>query len=120
MAIPINGGDNIDATLGPLSTSLEGIELFMETILAAKPWVVDPSLVPIPWNKSAKLADQLHGKRLKIAVMWNDGVVLPHPSVTRALTTMVERLKAIDNVEIVDWKPHRHDLAWEIIVRTPC
>ena len=91
----------------------------METVLAAKPWFTEPSLVPIPWQKSANLADQLHGKRLKIAVMWDDEVVIPHPSVTRALTMMVDRLKAIDNVEIVDWKPHRHACAWETIVSIP-
>ena len=91
----------------------------METVLAAKPWFTEPSLVPIPWQKSANLADQLHGKRLKIAVMWDDGVVIPHPSVTRALTMMVDRLKAIENVDIVDWKPHQHAHAWEIIVSAP-
>lgn len=90
----------------------------METVLAAKPWFTEPSLVPIPWHKSTNLTDQLHGKRLKIAVMWDDGVVIPHPSITRALTMMVDRLKAIDNVEVVEWKPHRHAYAWEIIVGT--
>ena len=91
----------------------------MNTILAAKPWVIDPTLMPVPWQKSTDLADQLHGKRLKIAVMWDDGVVIPHPSVIRALTMVVDRLKAIDDVEIVDWKPHRHAYAWEIIVSAP-
>ena len=91
----------------------------MQTVLAAKPWITEPSLVPIPWQKSTNLADQLHGKKLKIAVMWNDGVVIPHPSVTRALTMMVDQLKAINDVEIVDWKPHRHAYAWDIIVSAP-
>ena len=91
----------------------------MKTVLAAKPWFTEPSLVPIPWQKSTNLADQVHGKSLKIAVMWDDSVVIPHPSVTRALTMMVDRLKATDDVEIVDWKPHRHAYAWDIIVSAP-
>ena len=101
-----------------MSTSLEGIELFMKTVLAAKPWMMDPALVAMPWRNNEKLVDQLYGKTLKIGVMWSDGVVTPHPSVTRALTTMVKRLKRVKNVEIIDWKPYKHGLAWEIIVRS--
>ena len=113
-----NGGSYIDAANGPLSTSLEGIELFMETVLAAKPWLTDPGLVAMPWRESEKLTDHLYGKKLKIAIMWSDNVVTPHPSVTRALTAMSSRLKSISNVEVVDWKPYDHGLAWEIIVRS--
>ena len=104
--------------MGPLSTSLKGVELFMETVLAAKPWIIDPTLVTMPWRKSEKLTNHLYGKRLKIAVMWSDNMVTPHPSVTRALTTMSSRLKNIGDVDVVDWKPYEHGMAWEIIVRS--
>ncbi|KAL8792910.1 MAG: hypothetical protein Q9195_004487 [Heterodermia aff. obscurata] len=110
-----NGGSYIAATDGPLSTSLEGIELFMETVLAAKPWFTDTALVAMPWRKTEKLDDHLYGKKLKIAIMWSDNVVTPHPSVTRALTAMSSQLKSISNVEVVEWKPYEHRLAWEII-----
>ena len=111
-----NGGSYIAAANGPLSTSLKGIEMFMETVLAAKPWLTDPTLVALPWRKSEKLTDHLYGKKLKIAIMWSDSVVTPHPSVTRALTIISSQLKNIDNVEVVDWTPYEHGLAWEIIV----
>ena len=88
----------------------------METVLAAKPWIIDPTLVPMPWRKSEKLDNQLYGEELKIAVMWSDNIVTPHPSVTRALTTLSTRLKNMGNVKVVDWKPYEHGLAWEIIV----
>ena len=39
----------------------------------------------------------------------------PHPPVTRALREIVEKLKSIQSVEIVDWKPYKHEFAWEII-----
>ena len=99
-----------------MSTSLEGIELFMKTVLAPKPWMMDSTLIAMPWRSSEKLVDQLYGKTLKIGIMWTDGVVTPHPSVTRALKMMETRLKTVDNVEIVDWKPWKHRLGWEIIV----
>ena len=56
-------------------------------------------------------------KKLKIAVMWVDGVVHPHPPVTRALRELVEKLKLVDVFEIVEWKPYKHDLAHELEVR---
>lgn len=49
--------------------------------------------------------------------MWDDEVVRPHPPVRRALREVVEKLRAIDTIEVVDWKPLRHAEAWEIIAR---
>ena len=34
--------------LDPLSISLDGITLFMRTVLDAEPWIPDPSVVPLP------------------------------------------------------------------------
>lgn len=84
----------------------------MKTVIDGKPWIKEPSLVALPWREPAPLA----GKKLKIAVLWDDGVVKPHPPVTRALEQVVEKLKAGGNVEIVDWNPYKHDEAWAIIV----
>lgn len=47
--------------------------------------------------------------------MWHDGVVQPHPPVTRALRLLVEKLKQLPSVEITEWKPYLHDEAWAII-----
>jgi len=108
----MGGAEQILPTIGPLSTSLEGCKLFTKTLINAKPWYKEPSLFPFPWNDE----EFFKGKRLKIAILWDDGVVKPHPPVTRALHQIVDKLKAKGNVEIVDWKPYQHDLAWEIIV----
>ncbi len=106
------GQEQIIATIGPLSTSLAGCEIFIKTIIKAKPWYKEPSLVPFPWNTE----NLFPSKKVKVGVIWDDGVVKPHPPVTRALKQMVEKLKASGNFEIVEWKPYKHDLAWEIIV----
>jgi amidase len=107
------GEEQIIPTIGPLSTSLEGCKLFIKTIIDAKPWYREPALLPFPWKED----DFFKGKKLKVAVLWDDGVVKPHPPVTRALKQIVEKLKGKENIEIVEWKPYKHDLAWEIIVR---
>ena len=106
------GAEQIVPTIGPLSTSLEGCKLFIKAIIDAKPWFKEPALLPFPWKED----DFFAGKKLKIAVLWDDGVVKPHPPVTRALKKVVDKLKENENVEIVEWKPYKHDLAWELIV----
>ncbi|KAG9238029.1 amidase signature domain-containing protein [Amylocarpus encephaloides] len=105
------GEEQIVPSIGPLSTSLEGCKLFIKTIIDSKPWYREPSLLPFPWKEE----EFFKSKRLKIAVLWDDGVVKPQPPVTRALKQVVEKLKAKSNVEVVEWKPYKHDLAWEII-----
>lgn len=105
------GEEHILGTIGPLSTSFEGCKLFVKTVLAGKPWLNEPSLLPFEWRE---LKDR--EKKLKVAVMWDDGVVRVHPPVTRALKEVVDKLKASKNVEVVDWTPYKHDGAWEIIV----
>lgn len=104
------GEEHILGTIGPLSTSLEGCKLFVKTVVEGKPWLNDPSMMPFEWrNLTGK------GKKLKVAVIWDDGVVKVHPPVTRALKEVVEKLKASPNVEVIDWTPYKHDEAWEII-----
>lgn len=109
------GSEQIMPVCGPFSTTLEGVKLFMKTVLATKPWLSDPSLVPFPWRDQQSHLETRNGKKLKVGVMWSDEVVLPHPPVRRALREIVEKLRATDNIEVVDWKPLRHAEAWEIV-----
>ena len=106
------GTDNIKPVFGPLSTSIHGIKLFMQVLIDAKPWLVEPTLVPIPWRRD--LIEHPWVKKLKIGVMWDDEVVKPHPPVTRALKEVSDKLKTISGVEVIDWKPHDHEKAWSI------
>jgi Asp-tRNA(Asn)/Glu-tRNA(Gln) amidotransferase A subunit family amidase len=46
------GQEQIVPVIGPLSTSLEGIKIFMKTLIDQKPWLYEPSLVPIPWRET--------------------------------------------------------------------
>ena len=83
----------------------------MRTIIAARPWLTEPSLIPLPWSpmQISKTQD------LKIGVMWHDGVVTPHPPITRALKMLVDRLKHLPNVEVVEFPAYLHDEAWAIL-----
>lgn len=110
------GQEQIVPVVGPLSTSLEGVKLFMKTLIDAKPWIKEPSLIPIPWRTEAQLPVLPNGgKKLKIGVLYDDGVVRPHPPVLRALKEVVEKLGGVEGVDVVEWQPYKHDDAWTII-----
>jgi amidase len=83
----------------------------MQTIINAKPWLTEPALIPLPWSYQPISPTQ----KLKIGVMWHDGVVTPHPPITRALKRVVERLKKLPNVEVVDFEPYLHAESWAIL-----
>ena len=107
------GQDAILPVKGPLSTSLEGVKLFMQMVLTAKPWLTEPSLVPMPWD--AQAAIHAPEKPLKIAIMWSDGVVNSHSPITRALREVHDSLSKVPNVTVVDWTPWKHDYTCSII-----
>ena len=79
----------------------------MSTYLRYEPWVKDNYLVPLPW-RSVTLPP-----KLKIAVLWDDGIVRPHPPITRALKEVKAKLEAA-GMEIVNWVPEGHDECWNL------
>lgn len=112
------GEEQIVPVIGPISTSLEGVKVFTKTLIDQRPWLKQPDLIPVGWRDEVawlKKTDQ-GAKKLKIGVLSDDGVVRPHPPVLRAINEVVEKLKGVDGVEIVEWKPYKHDLAWDVIV----
>ena len=54
---------------------------------------------------------------MKIGGIWSEEIVTPHPPVRRALREVVSKLREVEGFEIVDWKPYKHDEAWEISSR---
>ena len=103
-------------TLGPMSPSLEAVELFMKTVVESEPWKTDLSLHQMPWRKVGPFLGASSGKKLTVGVMWDDGVVKPAPAITRALQEVVDKLKNVPNVEVIEWKPYKHDEAIEVLV----
>ncbi|KAF2715366.1 amidase [Pleomassaria siparia CBS 279.74] len=105
------GADTVESVLGPLSTSLSGLKIFMKTIINTQPWLNEPALIPIPWCDDIQLPSD---RPLRIGVIWHDGVVRPHPPITRAMKLVASRMKD-SGIEIIDFTPHLHDEAWAIL-----
>lgn len=57
-------------------------------------------------------------QRLKLAVLWDDGMVRPTPPVRRALRETVEKLRRAGH-EVVDWEATGHEEGNDILVCTP-
>ncbi|KAF3042086.1 hypothetical protein E8E12_000676 [Didymella heteroderae] len=104
------GADTVETVLGPLSTTLGGVKMFMKTIIDSEPWIEEPALVPMPWRAYSVPKD----RPLRLGVLWHDGIVRPHPPITRALKQVTAALKD-HSFEIIDFPPYLHDEAWAIL-----
>lgn len=40
---------------------------------------------------------------------------MPHPRIVQALKDVSNRLRKVDDIDIVEWQPYKHDEAWEIL-----
>ena len=92
------GQEAVQSVNGPMARTLQDMEVFCHAVVGEKPWLDDPRCLPIPWRQ-VDLPE-----KLKIAVLWHDGMVVPTPPVTRALKSVVEKLQTA-GVDIVDWDP---------------
>ncbi|UPX13035.1 Amidase [Ascochyta rabiei] len=105
------GQEAVKSVNGPMARTLEDITMYSKAVIDAKPWLVDPTMLPMPWQ----MVEQK--QKLKIAVMRSDGICLPTPPVTRALEETVKKLKSAGH-ELVDWDPQQlHSKALELLGR---
>ncbi|KAK8072631.1 Acetamidase [Apiospora saccharicola] len=92
------GQEAVQSVNGPLARTLGDLEVYCRAVVAAEPWNdADPRCLPIPWRLPTPAPT-----KLKFAVMWDDGMALPTPPVTRALRQTVAALQAAGH-EIVEW-----------------
>lgn len=111
-----NGMDNMVGSLGPISRSARDLALFAKTMLDAEPWVIEPQILEIPWRQELVQRTYDDGS-LTIAILWDDGVVKPHPPILHALETVRRALTAAGH-DIIDWEPmDNHQFAWDLITK---
>ncbi|KAF5548557.1 general amidase [Fusarium phyllophilum] len=89
VCLPGAGQESIRCVISPLANTVEDLGLFQKAVLDHEPWEIETSLVPQPW----KQASSLKPGNFTIGVMWEGGLVRPHPPVLRALRYAIEKLK---------------------------
>ncbi|KAI0077058.1 general amidase [Panus rudis PR-1116 ss-1] len=107
------GQESVPSVFGPLTNSLENIKIFMKVILdkegQGKPWDRDEGCVRLPWDEDAyNLRDHgRHRRKLRFGLCWDNGEVVPHPPVRRAMEMVRDAL--VDSGHfVVDWEPYKH------------
>ena len=101
-----NGCEAIPASIGPLAPTLSGVRLFMQSVIGARQREIDPYLDPTGWrDESGWLAKKFaSSERLRIGVVWDDGVVKPLPPILHALEEVVSKLRSLKEIEVVDYE----------------
>lgn len=75
---------------GPMANSLDTVEYFTQSLLDSNPWDVDPGCIPVPWRKGLAA---FPSRKLRIGIVFDDGVVKPQPPIARLLRETSVTLK---------------------------
>lgn len=116
LATPFPAELNVLCSTGPMCRSLRDMDLFMKCVLSAKPHLLDPSLIPIPWTGLQTPSS----RPLKIGFISNDGFVEPQPPVKRALAwakSLLSDPKHNGLIELQDFNVFGSAEAWSKIRR---
>ncbi len=77
---------------GLIGPSVAALRYGLEALLSSEPWLTDPGVLAIPWRTPL---DADSGTKLSFGFVDFDGVVRPHPPITRALTMVKDALQAL-------------------------
>ncbi|CAG8386346.1 unnamed protein product [Penicillium salamii] len=91
----VEGQKAVPNTVGPISRSIAGLELWSKAVLEIEPWMkADPDCFPIPYR------DVEIPEKLCFGFLPDDGIVKPLPPVTRALEITKKALEAAGHTVI--------------------
>jgi len=85
----VPGQISIKTSCGPVTHSMPDLKLFANLILTHPTLPFEGSCLPGSWREV-----ETASRKLKVGFLLTDGVVQPHPPITRALKESVDKLKA--------------------------
>jgi amidase len=98
-----------------MGTSVSTLKLVFKSLLSTEPWLHDPDALPIPWRGDREFRMGSQGYLPAFGFMPHDGIVAPHPPISRALNTV--RAALIEaGLEVLDWEPPSYNESIEIHV----
>jgi amidase len=105
--VPVSheGQSHVPSSIGPLSRDLPTLITVMREFLLAEPWILDPNVAPISWRED--IFQSVQERPLKIGVIFDDGVVKPHPEIEAAVHLAADLLEAAGH-EIIAWDTTDH------------
>lgn len=106
---------------------MSGIKIFTKAIIDAKPWTKDPLALKKKWSEEEYyLSDHGDGQSLCFGMLWDNGIVRPHPPLQRAMEITKAALEAAGHKGkfwdcivmvlvvltscsiVIDWEPYRY------------
>ncbi|KAK2609297.1 hypothetical protein QQS21_002078 [Conoideocrella luteorostrata] len=114
--VPVSteGQEHVPSSVGPMARSMETLTVATKYVIDAQPWKMDPRCVPIPWR--AELYDEMLDRPLTVGVLLDDGVVQPHPPISRVLKNAIELLRSAGH-DIILWNATLHQECIEVMDR---
>jgi amidase len=107
---------NVECSVGPMCRSLRDMDFITRLLIEAKPWLVDPRLVPMPWTG----LNTASRRPLKIGIIENDSFITPQPPVLRAIAWAKQRLsnpKYSFQFQVKSFTPYNAAEAWSKVRR---
>ncbi len=92
------GQEAVRSVNGPMSCSLEAVELWTSTVIQSEPCLRDPNMVPLQW----KDVDWETPSKLIFGLIVDDGIFRTTPPVTKALQQVAASLRAAGH-EVIEW-----------------
>ena len=90
------GQDAVFSTHGPMSRSIEDVELYCKWVASTQPWRYDPKAIPMSWTP-------VHlDEKMAFAVVRTDGITNPLPPVKRGLQIVVDSIRAAGH-EVIEF-----------------
>ncbi|KAK0298832.1 hypothetical protein LTS00_002594 [Friedmanniomyces endolithicus] len=113
--VPVSteGQEHVPSVVGPLARSLASVHIVTRAVIDAKPWELDPKVLPLPWREDVYKVVQ--SRRLVIGLLIDDGVVKVHPPVERVVREVAAKLREAGH-EVIDWDPSGHEECIRIMV----
>lgn len=105
MANSMDGQNSILSVVGPIATTASSLKLITKAFLDQNPWRIDPLVHEIPWR--AEKEREAQATKLAFAVIRSDGIVNPHPPVSRAIEELVKKLRTGGH-DVTDWTGPSH------------
>ncbi|KAK0265130.1 hypothetical protein LTS16_016220 [Friedmanniomyces endolithicus] len=105
--VPVSteGQEHVPSVVGPLARSLASVHLVTKAVIDAKPWELDPKVLPLPWRGHAYR--EMQSRPLVFGLLIDDGVVKVHPPIERVVQEVAAKLREAGH-EVIDWDATGH------------
>ncbi|KAI9590976.1 amidase signature domain-containing protein [Syncephalis fuscata] len=99
----LKGQELVRATIGPMASDVDSLDLFMDVLLGQEPWIEDELCVPMPWKTWSP------PEKLCIGYFTFNGFLPVPPACQRAVMHTVEVLRAAGH-DVVEFElPNAHE-----------